>query len=297
MMKGLQKINIVFLFLLGVNNSFACDVCSCGASNSTSFTGSLNSNYIGFSYNYLHFSFREGIVDNSPIADDYINTINILGQYFVTDKIQINTVIPYRLNKREASTGNISNDGIGDITVYGLIGLLSKQSHHSLKVGAGLKLPTGTFNLQRAIANQTSATQLGTGSLDIMLPVQYKVEIKDFTFDLNGTYFIKNKNEEDFKFGNQIQLNVNTSYAIGLRKNNSITPSIGLNYDHFKATERFEVVDKRTSGYMTTVTFGARTNIKKVVVGLTYQVPIKQNLIKGEVTFKKGIGLFTYIRF
>lgn len=297
-MKDLQKIKILFLLLFVIQSSFACDICSCGASNNTNFTGGINSNYIGLSYNFVHFSYKEGIVAKSPIANDYINNLNVLGQYFLTPKIQINAIIPYRINERVASTGTVKNNGVGDATLYGLLSLLSKKSKHTLKVGAGIKLPTGSFNLESANVNQTSATQLGTGSFDVLLPVQYRLKIKDvLAFNLSATYFIKNKNKYDFKYGNQMQLNMDVSYAIPLKSNNSIIPSIGVNYDKFKPTERFKIVDKRTSGYMTNANLGIKTHLNKFVVGMNYQVPIQQNLIDREVSFEKSIGLFTYYRF
>ena len=296
-MIDLQKISFLCLMLCTFQSILACDICSCGASNNTSFTSGLNSNYMGLSYNYVHFTYKEGIVENSPTANDYIHTVTILGQYFITEKIQVNAVIPYRFNKREASTGTVKNNGLGDATLYGLLSLLQKESKHSLKIGAGLKLPTGTFNLQRATINQTSATQLGTGSLDMLFPFQYRYEYKKVAFSANGAYFIKNKNSDNFKYGNQTQLNFNVAYAVALKKNNTITPSLGINYDNFKPTERFGIVDKRTSGFMTNANLGLKANIDTWVVGINYQAPIHQKLIEDEVRFEKSVGVFTYYRF
>lgn len=298
-MKGLQKIKILtIVFFTSSISLFACDVCSCGASNGSAFSGNFNGHYIGLSYNYLHFNFKEGIAENSPLANDQINLVSLQGQYKLNNKIQLNTIVPYRFNNRETTTDKASNNGIGDVSVYGLYNFFDNQSNHRLKMGAGLKLPTGTFDLQIANStNQTSAIQLGTGSLDIMLPLQYSFHHKDIVFNVNAIYFIKNKNDDDFKYGNQTQINSQISYQWELNKKTVLVPKVGVSYDHFLATERFNIKDNSTSGYMLNTNFSLETYVSDYVVGVSYQNPITQNLIEGDVAFEKSIGVYTYYRF
>lgn len=292
MTKGLQKIKFAILLALCYSQViFACDVCSCGSSNSNNLNGGLSNNYIGLSFNFLHFSFKEGVANNSPIADDYIRTISINGQYFINNKIQINAVIPHRINSRVTSNQTVNNNGLGDITLYGLYNTLSHQKKHSLKFGAGLKLPTGKFDISITDINKTSAIQLGTGSLDVLVPIQYKFKSKKVVFNLNGTYFFKNKNSNEFKYGNQIQLNSRIGYKVNIKSNYTIIPSIGLIYDDFKASERFEIIDKRSSGNMTNANFSLQAYLNKIVLGLNYFTPLKQNLIEKEVTFVRSMGV------
>ncbi len=297
-MRDLQSFRYVFLVFLFSKIAFACDVCSCGSSNSGSFSGNLTGNYIGFSYNFLHFNFKENnLVSNAPIANDYINTVSITGQYFVTDNIQINAIIPYRFNTRSTSFDEVKNQGLGDVTLTGLVSLLAKESTHYLKLGMGVKLPTGTFNLQRANVNQTSATQLGTGSWDVLLPIRYGYRHEDFSISVRGTYYIKNENKDAFKFGNQTQLSTIVTRKFDIKDTYALAPILGVNYDHFLPTSRFGVEDKRTSGYMVNATVGLEADIDAFVVGASYQIPIAQNLIENEVSFNKGLGVYTYWRF
>ncbi|MGY5351282.1 hypothetical protein ACXGQW_01705 [Wenyingzhuangia sp. IMCC45533] len=293
----MQKTSFIILLLVSSLN-YACDVCSCGSSNASSFSGNFSGNFIGFAYNYLYFTFLENtLIDDTPIADDHINTINISGQYYITPRVLLSAVIPYRFNTRNTSFDNVSNDGLGDITVRSLISILNLESNHTLKLGVGLKLPTGSFNLQRARVNQTSATQLGTGSLDVILPLEYSVRLKDFTVNLNGNYFIKNKNNEEFKYGNQTQITSNVSYKIEVNQKTSISPSLGFSYDHFLPTSRFDIENKGTSGYMANTNFGMELNVKQFIFGANYQLPIAQNLIDKEVRFESGFGIYTYWTF
>ncbi|NIJ45562.1 hypothetical protein FHR24_002030 [Wenyingzhuangia heitensis] len=292
-------IKIIFTLLILIStNTYACDVCGCGSSNSSSFANVLGGNYIGFSYNYMYFQYIQKTADpDFPLAEDHVNTVSVSGQYHITDKIQINATIPYRFNNRYKASGNISNSGMGDISVYGLINVLHSESNHSLKLGAGLKLPTGKFDLQNSSLNQTSAAQLGTGSLDILLPVQYYYTNNQWSFNASAMYFIKGTNDDEFKYGDQTQVNVSTSYVFPVATNISLAPSVGVSYDHFLASERFDIVDSRTKGYMTNASIGVQMETAHLILGVNTQLPIAQNLIDNEVTFNQSVGVYTYFKF
>jgi len=298
-MKDLQKIKqLLGVFLLLPLSIFACDICSCGASGGGSFTSDFDGHYIGLSYNYSHFTYKDGIANNSPEGNDNINLVSILGQYKLSKKIQINATIPYRFNRRETVTDKVSNEGIGDVSFYGLYSVFKEESKHGLKIGAGLKLPTGDFDLQVANSNnQTSSIQLGTGSLDVLIPLEYSYRYKRTLFNVNGMYFIKNKNDDEFKYGNQTQINTQISHKWQLSQKTFLIPKVGITYDHFKETERFDIKDKRTSGYMVNAVFSLETYISEYVIGVSYQNPLDQDLIEGDVVFEKSIGVYTYYRF
>ena len=294
-MNKLKKTSIAILMVFSIS-TYACDVCGCGSSNNSSFANTLGGNFIGFTYNYMYFQYKQGTFANTPLAKDYINTVNISAQYHVTSRFQINAMIPYRFNNRYKASGKVTNSGIGDIVFYGMISLLPKHSNHTLKIGAGLKLPTGKFDLANSSLNKTSAAQLGTGSLDILFPVQYSFRHQELSVNLSAMYFIKNKNKQQYKYGNQTQLNARVSYDFSIKKT-IISPIVGITYNGFLPTEQYGIVDHRTSGYMTNATLGVQVEIDKLVIGLNTQRPIAQNLIKNEVTFKQGIGVYTYWRF
>jgi len=293
-MSGLQKINSLFFLLLITAKSFACDVCSCGAANNSVFTNAIHGNFIGMSYNHMFFQYKEGISEDSALVDDRINSIAVTGQYQINDRILVNAILPYQFNYRYASDGTASVEGVGDISIYGLVSVLAKTSKHVLKLGLGLKLPTGKFDLQSSQSNKTSSTQLGTGSLDIALPVQYAYNLGDFSFNLSAAYFIKNTNSYDFKYGDQTQLNTSIAYRIPIANSFNISPYLGLNYDKFKASERFDIIDHRTSGYMTNSNFGVQLETERVIMGVNSQLSLDQNLIEHEVMFKFGLGVFAY---
>jgi hypothetical protein len=297
MIHVLQSLKVFLLLLFITVNSFACDVCSCGSASNSVFTNAIHGSFIGLSYNHMFFQYKEGVFEDTPMADDRINTVAVTGQYQINDRVLINAILPYRFNYRYTCDTDVSVNGFGDVSIYGLISVLNEASKHVLKVGLGLKLPTGKFDLQSSQDNKTSSTQLGTGSLDVVFPMQYAFGFGGFSFNVSTAYFIKNTNSVAFKYGNQTQVNTSIAYAIPINKGCIMSPYIGVNYDQFKASERFEIIDHRTSGYMTNTNFGVQMETERVIIGFNSHVPLGQNLIQHEVLFKYGLGVFTYWRF
>ncbi|MGY5353737.1 hypothetical protein [Wenyingzhuangia sp. IMCC45467] len=286
------------VLLITSTNIFACDVCGCGASNSNSFANVLGGNYVGFTYNYMHFQYIQNNSNpNFPLATDHVNTLSITGQYFITDKIQVNGTIPYRFNNRYKASGDVANNGVGDVSLYGMYNLLQNTNNHNLKIGVGLKLPTGKFDLQNSSLNQTSAAQLGTGSWDVLFPLQYHYNKNNWSVNMSAMYFLKGKNNDEFKYGNQTQINISSSYVFPLRTKFSIASIIGASYDHFLASERFDIVDNRTNGKMLNANIGIQAETEHFIVGVNSQLPLSQNLIDNEVTFNYGLGVYTYWKF
>ncbi|MGY6647623.1 transporter [Wenyingzhuangia sp. IMCC45574] len=247
----------------------------------------------------MYFQYRQSNANrNIPLAKDHVNTVTLSGQYQLTDYVQINALLPYRFNNRYKLSGDVSNSGIGDVSVYGMANVLHSKSRHRLKFGVGFKMPTGKFDLQNSSLNQTSAAQLGTGSWDLLLPFQYNYKQDKWFVNISAMYFLKGENNDNFKFGNQTQVSSQFAYKIPVNNNKlTVVPKVGVSYDHFLPTERFHIVDERTSGHMTSATFTLETYVDKYIVGVNYQTAVSQELIRNEVKFNKGLGIYCYYRF
>ncbi|WP_157359357.1 transporter [Wenyingzhuangia fucanilytica] len=297
-MKHLKKISIVLITIFSIN-SYACDVCGCGAGNSSS-TQYSNYNYFGLSYNYMHFNYKEGIHSTSPIGTDNINSVQLTGQYFITGRLSINTMIPFQFNEREASTGTVQNHGLGDISLTGLFNLFHNDDNQSLRIGVGVKLPTGKFDLIRANANNASsisATQLGTGALDVIFPLQYAIQINDISFQANATYFYKTENKYYFKYGDQTQIQAKVSYLFKETTKASWSVSGGVSYDKFLNSKTSGSANFNTDGVMTNAIIGLKCELQKLAIGINYQTPIDQKLVNNDVTFNRGLGIYTHWKF
>lgn len=297
-LKNLKKITIVLLAIVSIN-TYACDVCGCGAGNSSS-TQYSNYNYLGLSYNFMHFNYKEGIFSNSPVGTDHINSLQLTGQYFITGRLSISTMIPFQFNERIASSGTVQNYGLGDISFTGLFNLFHNDDQHSLKLGLGVKLPTGEFDLIKANANNASsisATQLGTGALDLIFPIQYGVQLNDVSLQLNATYFYKTENKYYFKYGDQTQVQAKVSYLFRETAKASWSVSGGVSHDRFKNSETSGSTNANTDGVMLNGVVGLMCEVKKLVFGVNYQTPIHQKLVDNDVTFNKGLGVYTHWKF
>lgn len=297
-MKPLNKISII-LFLLFSTNNYACDVCGCGAANSSN-TQYSNYNYIGLSYSFMHFNYKEGIHLNSPIGIDKINSLQLTGQYFITNKFSISTIVPFQINSREASNGTEQNHGLGDVSFTGMYNVLHTESDHYLKLGFGIKLPTGEFDLIRANANNAanvSTTQLGTGSYDYMFPLQYGVQLNKLSLQLNAAYFLKTENQYYFKYGNQTQYQAKVKYNFLETETLHLDASLSVSHDDFKNSETSGSANFDTDGKMTNAILGMSCDFKKFVLGVNYQTPISQNLVNNNVTFNNGLGVYTHWKF
>lgn len=294
-MKDFQDLIKGIIFLIA-STSFACDICSCAASSATTMNMDSKSHYISLSYNYLNFKFKDGVHDNSPYGEDNIHQFNLNGQYMITNRIGVQLSVPYQKNIRNTEDGDASNIGIGDVSLNSVFTIFS-HDNHKIKTGVGVKFPTGEFNYAVATVTNTTANQLGTGSLDVNIPLEYVFTRKRLTSQIKATYFYKTENNDNFKFGNQTQIQLQASYKIIERMNHSYAINIGTSYDSYLKTEIRESEINDTDGYLLNSNLGLRYETKKVLIGANYQIPLDQDLVNGEVTFKKGLGVYTYWKF
>lgn len=292
----LNKKIFLFLFVF-TTNLFACDICSCGATNAGGIHSDFMKNYLGFKYVYANFSYKEGIFSNAPIAHDYINALQLQGQYFVKNKLTVNFNIPFQKNIRENSSGISSINGLGDISFFAFYNLLKTHNNHIVKIGSGIKLPTGKYSLNNGNTNQTSATQLGTGSYDYFLPIQYSYTNNSFGLKCNATHYFKGRNADQFKFGNQTQLSTKINVKVFQKSNTEFHATTLVNYDTFKENEYYDIVDYDTNGFILNGGVGLELHNNMFTLGIVYNHPIEQNILNSTMKFDNGLGIATYYRF
>ncbi|WP_238527992.1 transporter [Aquimarina agarivorans] len=295
----MQKINIM-LFLCFTYNVFACDICNSSATNTSSSHLGSNSNYIGLVYNHLDYQYKENIVlNNSPIGYDFINPVQLIGNYNIQKKINLTLAFPYLITVRETSVGErLIEDGVGDVSFMGTYNLFNTSEVHALHVGAGVKMPTGDFSIERFNQgnNQTSSNQLGTGSWDVFFPVIYSLLVEKFKFKMRGTYYIKGENDDGYRFGNQLSLQSTVSYPF-INKKSKWIGSVSNLYDTFKSFERFGIEEPETDGFIVTGQLDLQCQLKSFTLGANYRFPIEQKLVEGNLEFNNGFGLYTFYQF
>ncbi|MCG2611116.1 transporter [Flavobacterium sp. SM15] len=264
-----------------------CDACGCSASGgSMGFSSMLNSNFIGIRYFNQRYRSNDKLYTNSVWHDENFNTIQLWARIPVVKNVQVSVLAPYHFNSRKTFAESQLISGLGDITFIGMYRLY--QTHkdstvfvHTLQLGGGIKAPTGKFDA----ANNGSVNpsfQLGTGSWDYLLTLEYVIKHKKIGLNTMLNYIIKTENEKKYRFGNQ------TNYAVTLfylwEKNEySVAPQLGLAGEVYAFNYQYGEKVRNTNGDVIFGKFGFEIGRDKLSFGANAMLPINQNLTGGRV--------------
>lgn len=283
-----------------------CDLCGCGTNGSALGFGDLaTTNFVGARYTMQKFESRNGIFKDSPISNETVNNYQVWGRFPISKTVYTSVIVPYQDLKREFKGATEKVNGIGDISAMGWYKIMfyKKQdsvnfnmtkmpSGHSINIGAGVKLPTGRFE-QQLIDRVNPGFQVGTGSLDYNLALQYNYLGNKVGANVSASYYIKTENKNEYRFGNQLGLALKTFYNQNLKNNDmAIRPYLGASYDKFNAIEQYQEELKDTDGYLFNGSVGTEYGYLKMVVGVNYTLPISQELFGGNVQSKNQFSVY-----
>lgn len=289
----MKKIFILLLLATAIKSN-ACDVCGCGTGyfNPHLFPH-LSKNYIHFGYQHRYYQTQFKENGHMHRNKEYYNSFLVFAQYNPFEKLQLQVIVPWQLNKQDGNHGKFSNSGIGDITLlanYKLFDHASSNAQHTLQVGSGIKLPTGNYEFDSTDHSQIDNYhfQLGTGSTDFLLNASYYLVHKNFIFSNGITYKINTRNKHDYLFGNRL-LNVTQVKRRQTLGKFVVTPGVGLLYENLQKDKG----DKNnfTGGYAMHGLVGLDINKEKWAIGFSYSLPIKQNLAAGQIKAMPGVNV------
>lgn len=282
-----------------------CDTCGCGGNGgSMGFGTGLNNNFIGLRYIGQKYRSRDGIFDNSPWINENFNTVQAWGKFPIGNRVLLNALIPYHSHNRTfADNSEQSIKGVGDATVlayYQLLrqtpdSIISIKPEHTLQIGGGVKLPTGSFDAANIEGSVNPSFQLGTGSWDYILAANYGVTHRNWGLSALLNYTLKTENSKNYRFGNQWNLALNTYKTYFLSETISLTPQIGLGGEYFEENKEFDLTVSDTGGEVYFARFGLETNYNRYSVGVSSMIPISQNLNGGKVEVKNRVSLYLNI--
>ncbi len=298
----MKFIKLVVLILIGTGSyGYACDVCGCSASNQ--YLGVLPQFYqhfVGFQYQYRSFnSVHPSASVNLPDerSQEYYNTMQIWGRYYVGNRYQFFAFLPYHNNIQTLNGTSIGNSGIGDISFLANAVIIKADSnHHALKhswlAGGGIKLPTGKYTGITMLDREGLPNmQAGTGSFDFIANTNYTARYKMFGLNLDAAYTFTTPNKENYKYGNRLNTGLLAFYWFK-KKSLSILPQVGFRYEYtLHDYDNYEKkwLNDQTGGYQSFATLGAQVYYKKVGVHATYNVPVSQSYAAGYVVAKQRI--------
>ncbi len=297
-------LSVIFLFMLSA--AFTCPICGCGVGGFYIGLLPVNQNsFIGLRYEYSHYDTH---LKNAPdqFSEDRYKMVELWGGFTVGKKWQILGFVPYHVNKQNTDDGLKIKNGLGDITVLANYKLWQSakitQNHkmfkHELWIGAGVKLPTGTYSVD--LTNPETElgdvnSQMGTGSVDFIANAMYNIHINKIGINTTANYKINTTNSSNFKYGDRFSVNSFAYYQARAAKAIYVAPNVGVLYEY--ASPNFLANSKvnETGGYVTLASAGLEVNYRKITIGATIQMPFAQQFAHGQTEAKtRGLMHITY---
>ena len=280
----MKKRLLTFLFLGSfVFQSSACEICGCGVGNY--YFGLLpqfRSHFIGFRYQFNKFNTRLSD-DPTQFSRDFFQTIELWGGWNIGKRFQVLAILPVNFNHQVSDEGTSNTKGLGDVMALLNYKLFDLNSTKQIWIGAGIKLPTGKFDIDPADPDVASKAnnQLGSGSTDFFLNATYNLRVKKWGLSTQALYKINSTNKDKYRFGNKFSASSFVSYTIDT-KSITILPNAGLLYERSGKSSLQSKKIGLTGGSLLQGSVGAEFGIKKIAIGFNIQLPLAQDFAENQ---------------
>ena len=273
-----------------------CDACGCAAGNGSSgFESLLNPQFIGIKYFAQHYKAKENLFVKDLTQDQYFNTIQLWGKIPVTKRISIYASLPFHFHEKQTRQGAIRISGIGDLNLMGIYQLMSsKDNSHQLSGGLGVKIPFGKFD-EKGISGVNPSFQLGTGSWDYQMALNYKYQKNKAAVLLNTDYTIKTVNKKNYRFGNQWNYAATGFYQIAGNEKAIFSAKTGLQGEVYAQNKQFDEGLPNTAGSALYGKLGFEASYKKFSLGSEVMLPVYTHLAGGDIEAKSRFSIFINI--
>lgn len=270
-----------------------CDACGCAAGNGSSgFESLLNPQFIGVKYFAQHYKAKENLFVNELTQDQYFNTLQLWAKVPVTEKLGIYAGLPFHFHEKRTLQGNIRISGPGDASLMGIYRLLkSGDNIHQLNGGAGIKFPLGKFD-EKGLSGVNPGFQLGTGSWDYLMVLNYKFRKNRTAVLLNTDYTVKTGNRKHYRFGNQWNYSATGFYQVSGNGNIIFSGKTGIQGEVYDRNRQFGEILPDTSGSALYGKFGFEAACKGVSLGSEIMLPVYSDLAGGSLEAKSRFSLF-----
>ncbi|MEO9872286.1 transporter family protein [Ekhidna sp.] len=300
-----KKTIVTILTITLARASFACDICGCNMSGLYfGFLPMYNTHFVGLRYSQASFS---AFIDNDDFyfedefSEDRYQRVELIGRLSLSKKFQFRYIVPYMMNRMDGSHQSVNSSGVGDpiaMIYYAPINTgndFTREVMHSLMLGGGLKFPVGQFEKQDNGQLVNRNFQLGSGSLDYLLAINYTARYKTIGINSEASYKFNTENEDNYRFGDQFNISANFFYYMEMPKL-SILPFAGIYYERAELHKSNNIIEANTGGSALLGTVGLQLFRNKLTMNMQYQVPISQSFntddfasIEGKNRFSIGV--------
>jgi hypothetical protein len=276
----MKKIFLTLLALFSISvSSQACDKgCTMGGS----YMGILpqfHKSFVGLRHTTRDYTITATHGHHTEITKEHFATTELWGRFVPVKNVQFFAFAPYVLNEQNSSHGTIRSKGFGDVTLMANYSLLNTGDSlgytlkHTLQVGGGVKLATGSYRKQQHDEVLAANMQPGTGSTDYLINGIYTIRFKQLGLSNDFTYRFNTENSNGYQFGDRISASSNVFYWQYV-KGISVLPSVGLYYEHAKGDRYTGATNAQKGGESYFTNLGLNVYVQNIAVGGTLQLPV-----------------------
>lgn len=294
-MKPYLIVGISIFLHLFTHRMEGCNACGCSVSGDDATNGLLaesSRHLIGFSstlstFNVYHPDFY-GNRSQNPFFNYFI-THSLQGKIQVLKKYQFLVQLPWKESVLMEKNTKKRKTGLSDVSIAFSLPVFRTKTDstlrpvltHHLRIGAGIKLPTGEYNINEVTSYQIMpAMQPGTGSFDYFLFSNYIINIYAKTgIATDISYLFTQPNYWRYKFGNKFTGTLFVFRKISHKKM-LFTPQTGFHYWNRQqdiANISKKEINPFTGGFFFFASAATEIQYRRWWGKLAYHYPLKQN--------------------
>lgn len=167
----------------------------------------------------------------------------------------------------------------------------SGDSSHQLNGGIGVKIPVGKFD-EKGISGVNPSFQLGTGSWDYQLAINYKFQKNKVAVLLSTDYTLKTENRKHYRFGNQWNYSAAGFYRLWNAEKGVVSGKLGVQGEVYDWNRQFGEIMPNTAGNALYGKLGFEASYKKFSLGSEIMFPAYSHLAGGDLEARSRFSVF-----
>lgn len=283
----MKQLLAVVLCITSSVSVLACDVCGGGgAMSGIGFLPNSDFHFVGLSYRARTFSTEHPKLfasEATVTGTNSFQTAELFGRYAAADRIQLMAFLPFHSRNIKDTEGIYKTNGIGDVSLLANY-LVIKKSNQRWFVGAGMKLPTGSFKTEtdgQIIPN----LQSGTGSYDALFTSNYTYLKNNVGINVEANYTLTTANDLNYEFGNQLDATLTCFYK--WKKGGAMyVPQLSVNYANTArdiTNTSYNTEADYTGGSLLSLPVGLDVYKGNFGLRMSYRFPVASDLAEGYV--------------